>query len=137
MLNRRLFTTFALLSAAAPWLSTATDAQTATSFETEQTKTELYFGSDLGGGQAGSEQDWDAFVSSVIQDRFPSGFTVVQASGKGARAAGPLTRTRIVIVVHPAGADAEARVSAVKAEYKKRFGTAGVFQVDEVVRVRQ
>jgi hypothetical protein len=38
--------------------------------------------------------------------------------------------------VHPATAEAEARLSEIKAEYKKRFGSAGVFHVDEAVRVR-
>jgi Protein of unknown function (DUF3574) len=136
MPNRRLFTAFALLVATHLLGWTTACAQSMTSFEGEQVKTELYFGSDLGARQTVTGQAWDDFVSAVVQKRLPTGFTVIDAAGKGARVEGPLSRTRIVVVVHPATAEAEARLSEIKAEYKKRFGSAGVFHVDEAVRVR-
>jgi hypothetical protein len=135
MPSRRLFAAFALLVATHLLGWAAACAQSMTSFEGEQVKTELYFGSDLGAGQTVTEQAWDDFVSA-LQERFPTGFTVIDAAGKGTHVDGPLSRTRIVVVVHPATAEAEARLSDIKAEYKKRFSSAGVFHVDQAVRVR-
>jgi Protein of unknown function (DUF3574) len=136
MPNRRVFAAVAILIASSCMVMPPASAQSPTSFEGEQIRSEIYFGSDLGGGQTVSDQAWDEFVSVVIRERLPGGFTVIDAAGKGTRADGPLNVTRIVVVVHPATADADARLSEIKAEYKRRFGSAGVFHVDEAVRVR-
>ncbi len=133
MPNRRMFNAFALLIVGC-WLGNAVNAQ---SLEAEQIKSEIYFGSYIVPEQSVSEQAWEEFLSTVVRDLFPTGLTVIDALGKGTHTAGPLTPTRVVIVVHPAGADAEARLNEVKMKYKKRFGSAGIFQIDQIVRVRE
>jgi hypothetical protein len=60
----------------------------------------------------------------------------MEAVGRGPRTPGGLTLTRVLIVVHPAGDEADARLGEIKAEYKKRFGSAGVFHIDHPVRSR-
>jgi hypothetical protein len=59
-----------------------------------------------------------------------------EALGRGARTVGGLTRTRILIVVHPSGAESDALLSEIKAEYNERFGSAGVFHIDQPVRIQ-
>ncbi len=134
MPNRRMLHVFVI---ACCRVGTALNTQVATSLEAEQTKTEIYFGPEMGAGHAVSEQAWEDFLATVVRERFPTGFTVIDALGKGTHSDGPLTRTIIVIVVHPTDADAEARLNEIKMEYKKRFGSAGVFHVDQVVRVQE
>ena len=43
---------------------------------------DLYFGPDIGGAAAVSEEDWQRFVEAEIAPRFPNGFTVEDASGQ-------------------------------------------------------
>src|SRR5438046_8670945 len=88
-------------------------------------KSEIYFGSDMGAGQIVSQQAWEKFLSEVVMRRFPAGLTVLEALGKGTTGVGQLTRIRVLIVVHPSGRDAEARLPEIKIEYKRRFGSAG------------
>jgi hypothetical protein len=98
-------------------------------------KTELYFGSEGDAGQTVSERAWDEFVSEVVVPRFPAGLTIIDGLGRGRRTTGPLSRVRVLVVVHPSGGDAEARLDEIKAEYKKRFPAVGVFHTDQPVRV--
>jgi hypothetical protein len=117
-------------------LTIGADAQSPASSEPASVKSEIYFGSDMGAGQTVSQQAWEKFLSEVVMGRFPAGLTVLEALGKGTRTEDPLTRTRVLIVVHPSGRDAEARLTEIKAEYKKRFGSAGIFHMDQLVQVR-
>jgi hypothetical protein len=99
-------------------------------------KTEIYFGSEGDAGQNVSAQAWDDFVSDVVVPRFPAGLTVLEGLGRGGRTSGPLSRVRVLVVVHPSDRDAEARISEIKAEYRKRFATVGIFQTDQPVRLQ-
>ena len=99
-------------------------------------KTEIYFGSDLGDGKAVSQEAWEGFVADVFVPRFPAGITVVEALGRGRATVGPLTGTRVLVVVHPGGPDTQARLSEIRAEYSRRFGTAGQLQIEQPARIR-
>lgn len=97
-------------------------------------KSEIYFGSRAADGQTVEEQAWDAFVAQVVAPRFPAGLTIVDARGRsGANVA--LDRVRVLVVVHPNSPEAQARLAEVKAEFRKRFGSAGIFHTDQPVRV--
>ena len=100
-------------------------------------KTEIYFGSDLGDNTAVSQEAWEGFVADVVVPRFPAGITVVEALGRGRSTVGPLTRTRVLIVVHPGDPDTQARLTEIRAEYKTRFATAGQFHIDQPVRIKE
>jgi len=99
-------------------------------------KTEIYFGSNLGDGTSVSEEAWEAFVADVVVPRFPAGITVLEALGRGRSTVGPLAPTRVLVVVHPDDPDTQARFSEIRAEYRKRFATAGQFHIDQPVRIR-
>ena len=111
------------------------NAQATASWSANTLRTEIYFGSGGDAGQNVSAQAWDDFVSDVVVARFPAGLTILEGLGRGGRTAGPLSRVRVLVVVHPNGGDADARIGEIKAEYKKRFPTAGVFHTDQPVRV--
>ena len=98
-------------------------------------KTEIYFGSNLGDGTSVSEEAWEAFVADVVVPRFPAGITVLEALGGGRSTVGPLAPTRVLVVVHPDDPDTQARFSEIRAEYRKRFATAGQFHIDQQVRI--
>ncbi len=128
-----------LMSAAVAWscLAGAAGAQSPTPLQTDGVKSEIYFGSDMGAGQSVSQQAWEEFLSEVVVPRFPAGLTLLEGLGRGLRSSGPLTRTRILIVIHPNAGDAQARLSEIEADYRKRFGSAGVFHIDQPVRIQQ
>jgi len=104
---------------------------------THQIKSEIYFGSDMGSGKRVSDDAWSDFLSSVVRSRFPTALTVLEAVGRGAGKAGELTRVRVVIIIHASGVDADMGMSIIKSEYKRRFSTAAVFHIDQMVVVRQ
>jgi hypothetical protein len=117
-------------------LTTGVEAQTPATWQANGLKTEIYFGSDIGGGQSVTREAWEEFVNDIVVPRFPAGLTVMEAVGRGPTTAGGLTVTRVLIVVHPGGDEEDVRLSEIKAEYKKRFGSAGVFHTDHPVRSR-
>ena len=110
-------------------------AQSTGAWSANSLKTEIYFGSEGDAGQTVSAQAWDDFVSDVVVPRFPAGLTIAEALGRSGRTSGPLSRVRVLVVVHPSGGDADVRMGEIKAEYKKRFATAGVFHTDHPLRV--
>lgn len=136
MLNRRKFLNTVSAPLAFWCLTTGVEAQSAATWQADSLRSEIYFGSDTGAGQSVSQQAWEEFVDDVVVPRFPAGLTLIEALGRGARTPGGLTRTRVLVVVHPSGDDADTRLSEVKAEYRKRFGSAGVFHIDQPVRIR-
>ena len=134
MPNRR--DTLTLVSAIVISCVTSADAQSPATSQGDAVKSEIYFGSNMGAGKSVGQQAWDEFLSDVVITRFPAGVTVIDALGKGTTAAGPLTPTRILVVVHLAGADAENRLREIKAEYKRRFESAGVFHTGQPVQIQ-
>src|SRR5215217_7147894 len=126
MPNRRDTLTF-LFAILISFITASADAQSPATSQGDAVKSEIYFGSNMGAGKSVGQQAWDEFLSDVVITRFPAGVTVIDALGKGTTAAGPLTPTRILVVVHPGGADAHNRLREIKAEYKRRFESAGVF----------
>jgi hypothetical protein len=101
-------------------------------------KTEIYFGLRLPDGKTVSEDDWGKFLAEIVVPRFPEGLTVVEGSGRSANAAktdNPVNPTKILILVHSNVGDSQDKISQVKAEYRKRFGSTGVFHTDSPIRV--
>lgn len=105
-------------------------------------ETTLYFGMALGDGGKVSDEGWSDFLTNVVTPRFPDGFTVVDAYGQWrdtAVANAPIVRetTKILIVVHPATAEAEASVAEVKSIYRDLFAQQSVFHTEVSVRVME
>ncbi|MGE0659688.1 MAG: DUF3574 domain-containing protein [Reyranellaceae bacterium] len=98
-------------------------------------KSEIYFGLRLADGKTVSEDDWNKFLTEIVMPRFPDGLTVIDGVGRSANAAKAVNPTKILVLVHPNVGDAPQRISEIKAEYRKRFGSTGVFHTDMPVRI--
>lgn len=106
----------------------------------ESVETTLYFGLDLPTGGTVNEEDWTDFLVGVVTPRFPDGFTVVDAYGQWRNPLigdAPVVRetTKIIVIVHPATAEADAAISEIKSLYKERFDQESVFHTDASVRI--
>lgn len=104
------------------------------------TRSDLYFGLDLAGGGAVDEEAWADFLGEVVTPRFPDGFTVIDAYGQWrdpAVANAPIIRekTKLIVIVRPASAEADAAIAEIKTIYKKRFGQISVFHTDASVEI--
>jgi hypothetical protein len=83
----------------------------------------VYFGRNRPDRGTVADAEWQGFLDQVVTPRFPSGFTVVEATGQWKGQSGVVERERseIVTFLHPGG-DADRRaVEEVAGEYKRRF----------------
>lgn len=96
----------------------------------------LYFGRDIGDTAVVSDSAWAVFVREVITPEFPRGATIWGATGQWRAPDGTLVRepSFVVELVHPATSEAERRVEAVIAEYKRRFAQESVLRTVTKVR---
>jgi len=90
-------------------------------------RTELLFGAD----QVGDAQ-WKAFLSREVTPRFPDGLTTLDGYGQWKRPDGRIgtERSRVLLLWHKPGADADTRIDAIRDAYKKRFHQLSVMRVD-------
>jgi hypothetical protein len=70
------------------------------------------------------EGEWERFLAEVVTARFPSGFTVMDASGQWRRQDGKDYReaSKVVVVVHPSSREANRAIEEIRKEFKTRFG---------------
>ena len=125
-----LIVILAVLSASVPAFAGAIPA----------TRSDLYFGLDLAGGGAVDEIAWADFLGEIVTPRFPDGFTVIDAYGQWrdptvANAPIIRERTKLIVIVRPATAQADAAIAEIKSIYKKRFGQLSVFHTDAPVKI--
>ncbi len=78
---------------------------------------ELFLGGDVG------NNEWNEFVDKEVTERFPRGFTTVDARGQWQEMNGQISKeaTRILIIVAPTNLVASAYVSAIASAYNERF----------------
>jgi hypothetical protein len=90
-------------------------------------RTELLFGA----AQV-SDTQWKMFLSREVTPRFPDGLTALDGYGQWKRPDGRIAaeRSRILLLWHKPGADADARIDAIREAYKKRFHQLSVMRVD-------
>lgn len=94
----------------------------------------LYFGQDEQ-GLAISAQRWEAFVAAEVTPRFPDGLTQWPAQGQWQEGAKVLKEgSRVLVLIHAPGADAEAKILAIREAYKKQFHQSSVLRVQEAVK---
>jgi Protein of unknown function (DUF3574) len=79
---------------------------------------ELFLGGDVG------NNEWTEFLDKEVTERFPRGFTSVDARGQWQEMNGQISKeaTRILIIVAPNNLVASAYVSAIASAYNERFG---------------
>jgi hypothetical protein len=96
---------------------------------------ELYFGMRKRDSTLVSEAAWQAFVDSVVTPRFPHGFTVLTGYGQYQADGEPLVRepTKVLILIHRGGPDAERRTREIAALYCRRFDQESVMRVRDRV----
>jgi hypothetical protein len=118
---------FSLLLAACGQEGTATQAQQAgaqrpalncPSGIAPMARFELFFGGDV------ANKEWGEFLDQEVTNRFPRGFTSVDARGQWQEMNGQISKeaTRILIIVAPNNLVASAYVSAIASAYNERFG---------------
>jgi hypothetical protein len=95
----------------------------------------LYFGMAKPTGGTVTEEEWAAFLRTVVTPRFPDGLTAWPASGQWRGADGQVVRedSHVLNLLHPADASAEREIQAIIAEYKKLFAQEAVLRVRSAV----
>ena len=97
---------------------------------------ELYIGMSIPGGGVVTDSAWNVFAAEVLTRRFPTGMTIVDASGEWLGDDGTRHRERTRVVSHLApltDAAADDAVEAVIAEAKRRFEQQSVLWQRSVV----
>jgi hypothetical protein len=99
-------------------------------------KTELYFGLSKPTG-AVTEAEWKSFLDEHVTPAFPDGLTVLDASGQWKNSAGTIVKenTKLLILIHKPGADADSKLDALIAAYKKPFQQESVLRVTTAAAV--
>ena len=102
-------------------------------------ETQLYFGLDKPSGGPVSAEQFDEFLRTFVSERFPDGLTSVVARGqwRDVRTKKIVSEdSRMLVLVHDGGADAERKVTEIVEQYKRAYEQQAVMRVDAAVRVR-
>ncbi len=102
-------------------------------------RVELYFGFDRKGSEPVTEDDWTKFLADEVTPRFPSGFSVVKATGQYRGDDGSIVReeSRVILLFFPKSdrKKNEAQIEAIRAAYKSKFNQESVLRLDFVKSV--
>jgi hypothetical protein len=95
----------------------------------------LYFGRNVPGGGVVADSAIRTFLAEEVARRFPSGFTIWDATGhwQGASGRAETERTTVLLLVQPASGSNDSLVRAVAHAYKLRFLQEGVLHERSVV----
>lgn len=97
------------------------------------TVAEAYFGRNVAGRAAVSEDEWRGFLADAVTPAFPDGLTALDGLGQWRSPEGRIVQeaSKVLVVVLP-GADASAaraRMRPVEEEWKRRFRQQSVMTV--------
>jgi hypothetical protein len=103
----------------------------------QMTQAQLFFGRDIVGRAMLTEEEWRRFLDEEVTPRFPAGFSVADVYGQYRNAAGQIAReqSKELRIVIPGGASDEAKLSAIRDAYKRRFNQESVLLVQSPVCV--
>lgn len=97
-------------------------------------RTELYFGLGKPDGSEVTAAEWDKFLADEVTPRFPSGFTVVDASGQFRSRDGQIIKERskvlIVLYVKKDRKPSDKKIEEIREAYKKAFQQQSVLRTD-------
>jgi hypothetical protein len=86
------------------------------------------------------ESRWIAFLDSEVTPRFPDGLSVIDVYGqwRSLKPGSPVLRerSRLLVILHPATAEAAAKIEAIRAAWKQPTGEESVLWVSQPVDVR-
>lgn len=101
-------------------------------------RTELYFA--LGGWEetalsTEAEERWAKFLDTAVTPRFPDGLSVVDVYGQWrSRKPGAVVqreRSRLLVILHPATAEASAKIEEIRKAWKQPTGEESVLRVSQ------
>ena len=98
---------------------------------------ELYFGRRIGTEGMVTDEEWSAFVDSVVTPRFPDGLTVMEASGQWRGENGVLVRepSKLIVLLHPGRPEHDRAIREIIDHYKRRFTQEAVLRVTTTAAV--
>ncbi len=102
-------------------------------------RAELWLGAEIPSGGEVTDAAWEDFVAREVASRFPAGFSVLEAQGRWREEAGEEVRerTRVLVILHPAGDTAAAEaIEAIAEAYVERFGQEAALRTTDPVGVR-
>ena len=90
----------------------------------------LYFGMGTPKGRV-TEDQWNAFLGSVVTPRFPEGLTVWDAKGQWKGKSGIIgkEKTKVLQLIHPDSPKADRAVQEIIDAYKNQFDQESVMKV--------
>ena len=94
----------------------------------EWMKTEIYFGSNLPGGQQISRWTWTDFMDKVLTRHFPKGLTVYEAYGQMEHGDDRIEKqsTWVVVFLHPKNQAIDQAIQEIIDTFRKQFNKAQV-----------
>jgi hypothetical protein len=123
-----------LTVAATAWILTGCQS---VSTSQRWSRSEVYFGLSKPDGSLISSLEWDDFVNDVITPKFPAGLSVVHVAGQWRNASGCIEKeqSKMLVLLHPSSAAAEAQIDEIRASYRRRFKQEAVLKVTMPVQV--
>lgn len=100
-------------------------------------RTELFFGRSGADGPI-ADAAFAAFVDRVVTPRFPDGLTLLDGRGQYRESPeAPIGReaATVLVLLHPGGREAGARIEAIREAYKSEFRQRSVLRVDRAACV--
>lgn len=93
-------------------------------------RTELYFGGI-------AEAPWTEFLAKAVTPRFPSGLTVMDATGQWRGRDGTIHHlpTRILVILHPGTPETDRLLESIRTEFREQFHHESVLRADCPARV--
>lgn len=102
---------------------------------TRMVQAQLFFGRDIMGRAMVSEEEWRGFLDEEVTSRFPEGSSVADVSGQYRDIGGRIVREQskqLLIVTSGAAAD-EAKLTAIREAYQRRFNQESVLLIESPV----
>jgi hypothetical protein len=96
-------------------------------------RTELYFGRSRPAAPDVTEEEFRAFLATVVTPRFPDGLTVLDASGQFRNAAGVVVRepSKVLILLYPWSNAKHRAIEQIRARYVRSFDQQAVLRTDD------
>lgn len=97
-------------------------------------RTELYLGRSIPGGGIIGDDAWEKFLSDIVTQLFPNGFTVLSGRGQYREASGVIAKepSNVLVFLYRKAERkrASASIEKIREEYKKQFSQESVLRVD-------
>jgi len=102
-------------------------------------RTELFFGTKKPDGTEVTEEEWDAFLDTVITPEFPDGLTVLTGLGQFRGSDGIIVQERsmVLILLYPRRTRRESgeKIERIRTAYEQEFQQQSVLRADDPLPV--